>query len=313
MALNNIFLQDMIENINSFKMLDARCSTDVKEKEFLAVFFRETFLDAVIRGKHSLFFESGSCPAYVAKELGNSKRFIEAVSKSKIETSLNLYTNNILVFLEFWLNDHLPVFMLPRTIPREPYGASYGILDELIDDNRLPDFRRNSLDKYAKDAITSMINSPDTVPIEENTLLICSISGMQISDKHTIFLDSQIGDELKRQIDQCYGFHAGSYRHIVFKRYLYTTGLPVIMMITRSKIDLGITPNRCHFIFDKEYRWEEFCKKHPLAFCVGCKIEEYERIIKIFNEMSFDTNYKIYNEYAVVLATNSVFLEKFAF
>ena len=309
MALNNIFVLDMINNINSFEKLDRRCSIGVEEKQTLAKFFRETFLDTIISNKFSLFFESDSCPAFVAKDLGSAPKFKSTVLGPKEKGAINLYTNNILAFLELWMNDHLPVSMLPKSSPKEQYGASYGILDELIDAERSPDYARVGLDNYTKDAIEKLGQSPDAIPVNENMLLVCSISGVQISEKHTLPKENK-SRELQAIIDQCYGFHAGSYKNITFKRYLYSTNLPVIMAITSSEIDLKIIPERCHFIFDQEYQWESFCKNHPLAFCIGCTNEERHDVIDKFDKMDFQVRSKFYGNRTGILATNSVFRQK---
>ncbi|MCP3931171.1 MAG: DUF4062 domain-containing protein [Bacteroidetes bacterium] len=309
MALNNVFVLDMIKNINSYKKLDERCSIDVREKETLAKLFREKFLNPIINYKLSLFFESDSSPAFVAKEIGSAKKFAKAVLENSEENALNLYTNNILAFLELWMNSHLPVSMRPNSSPKEQYGASYGILDDLIDEERTPDYDREDIDEHAKNAIEKLANSPDALPDNENILLICSTSGVQISDSHELKPKPK-DDELQKLIDLCYGFHAGSYKNVIFKRYLYSTKSPIIITMTSSEIDIEIIPGRCHFIFDRRYVWEEFYKNHPLAFCVGCDTTKRKEVIELFEELGFKVQSKIYDDYTGVLATNSMFEEK---
>lgn len=309
MALNNKFVLDMIDNINSFEKLDERCSIAVSEKETLAKYFRELFLNLIIAKKYSLFFESDSCPAFVAKEIGSAKKFAAAVKATKEENALKLYTNNILAFLELWMNDHLPVSMLPNSSPKEQYGASYGILDHLIDEDRTPDYDRRDLDEYTKDAIKQLRNSPDAIPESDNILLICSTSGVQIGKEHKVRLKNGNPD-LQRLVDECYGFHAGSYKNIIFKRYLYSTGLPVVITMTAAEIDMEISPDRCHFIFDKRYTWQAFCKDHPLAFCIGCRSKENATVSAIFETMDFVVQSKIYGEHTGILAANGKFLDR---
>ncbi len=311
MALKNIFVSDMIGNINSFAKLDERCSIRVEEKQILAKLFRETFLNTIIDHKFSLFFESDSCPAFIAKELGSAPVFKAALARKDADTP-NLYTNNILAFMELWMNDHLPVSMLPKSSPKEQYGATYGVLDELIDADRSPDYGRAALDKHTKDAIERLRGSADAIPMKENMLLICSISGVQVSDKHNLALQNK-DDELQQLVDQCYGFHAGSYKNIVFKRYLYSTKFPVIMTLTSSEIDFEISQDRCHFIFDREYIWEDFYKTHPLAFCIGCRNDERQDVSTKFAKLGLDVKYKIYNDFTAVLATNEAFRQKVPF
>ncbi len=312
MALNNIFVLDMINSINGFEKLDQRCSIRVEEKKTLAKYIREIFLDTIIDERFSLYFESDSCPAFVAKELGSAPKFRNAVLGTKEESAVNLYTNNILAFLELWMNSHLPVSMLPKSSPKEQYGASYGILDELIDADRSPDYGRDKIDDYSKKAIEKLGQSPDSITTIDNMLLICSISGVQISEKHTLPKDIK-DKELQVLVDKCYGFHAGSYKNIIFKRYLYSTQFPVVMTITSSEIDLEIIPDTCHFIFDTEYQWDDFFKNHPLAFCIGCTNEERQDVIDKFKKMDFQLTSKVYNEHTAILATNLAFREKVPF
>lgn len=70
----NIFARDMVRNINGFEKLNARCGIDVAEKETLALCFHDRFLDKIVDDEFDLFFESGDCPAFVARALGRAPR-----------------------------------------------------------------------------------------------------------------------------------------------------------------------------------------------------------------------------------------------
>ncbi len=40
-----------------------------------------------------------------------------------------VYTNNVPVFLHYWLTDRIPIHVVPSNAPGEPYGACFGIMD----------------------------------------------------------------------------------------------------------------------------------------------------------------------------------------
>lgn len=313
MALKNRFTLDMVSKINGFTPLDERCSQHIKEKETLSKCFRELCLDKIIQHQFSLFFESGTSTAFLARELGRSKRFIKEIGKHKNESVANLYTNNILAYLELWLTDELPVTIVPKSVPGEKYGATYGVLDDLVDNDRCPDFTGNPLDEYAAEAINKLSESKDSLPKGEKILLLGSISGMQLSEKHKIHCEEDycIDEMIKEKVDQCLGFHVGSYKNKLFKRYLIETGYPLVMMLPSVKIDMPIDPARCHFLFDNSYKWDVFISKYPLAFCIGCEQSELLNLEKLFKTLEFKTKrYVDLRGNAAIWANNNVFAEQ---
>ncbi len=307
----NIFARDMVRNINGFGKLNARCSIDVPEKQTLAMCFRDRFLDKIVDDKIDLFFESGDCPAFVARELGRIKRFAKVVVGSKPGEGINLYTNNILAFLELLMNDHIPVTMRPKSSPQDVYGASYGILDELIDDERVPDYSGAELNRHALRAMEALAQSSDSlkVPDVAKMLLICSISGVQVRKDHLIESKAPLDTELNRRIERCYGFHVGSFKNLVFKRYLYSTKAPILMTATRSMLDMPIDPARCHFLFNDTYTWQSFYASHPLAFLVGCKDSQVGETQEILGQMDLSQQIFQHQGFAAVVAANKPFLE----
>jgi hypothetical protein len=307
----NIFARDMVRNINGFVKLNERCSMDVPEKQTLAICFRDRFLDKIIDDKIDLFFESGDCPAFVARELGQIKRFAKVVVGSRPGDGINLYTNNILAFLELLMNDRIPVTMRPKSSPQDVYGASYGILDELIDDERVPDYSGAELNQFAFDAIEELSRSGDALEVSDvsKILLICSISGIQISKNHIIDTKVPLDTELQKRIERCYGFHVGSFKNLVFKRYLYSTKAPILMTATRSMLDMMIDPSRCHFLFNDTFTWQSFYATHPLAFLVGCKDSQIRETQELLGQMDFAQEIFQHRGFAAVIAANEAFLE----
>ncbi len=312
MALSNVFVLDMVRKINGFQKLNERCGIDVREKETLARCFRDRFLHTVIERKIDLFFESGDCPAFVAKEIGHVDRFAKMVTGSGSREGSNLYTNNILAFLELLMNDRVPVTMLPKSSPQDVYGASYGILDELLEDQRVPDYSGRELNAHALKAMEELRDGPDALPISDDRemLLICSISGMQVSEGHVVDSKYHLTDELRAQIEGCYGFHVGSFKNTVFKRYLYSTEVPILLTATRAMIDMPIDPSRCHFLFNDTYKWEDCFRKHPLGLLVGCRDSQIEETQAILEQLALQQTSFQSDGYACVIAANSAFQDK---
>lgn len=268
-------------------------------------------LDSIIDNHIDLFFESGDCPAFVARGLGCMPNFQQSVANAKRGNGTNLFTNNILAFLQLLMNDQIPVTMLPKSSPQDVYGASYGILDDLIADDRTPDYSGKEIPEHALQAFNTLANSDDALTLAESQklLLVCSISGVQLSDKHQIDADYDLNPELVQQIDECRGFHVGSFRNLVFKRYLYSTGAPILMTTTRAMLDMPIDPLRCHFLFNKIYTWYEFFSKHPLAFLVGCKSSQIEETKQILNPLKYEQTSQSMGAFGAVLAANPNFLQ----
>jgi hypothetical protein len=185
-ALKNSFVLDTVRNLNRFKRLDKRCSQDVPQKQAAARGFREFFLTEIKKQNYDLFFESGSTPAYVARELGKSEAFRNEVGWGGDESAIALYTNNILAFLQLWLNDNLPIAMLPRSSPREPYGGSYGLLTKHLDYKKGPDFTGKPLPEHEKEVIDLFCTSADSLPTNRQILIVGAISGIQLSEEYRI-------------------------------------------------------------------------------------------------------------------------------
>lgn len=85
-ALKNSFVLDTVRNLNNFKLLDERCSQDVTLKEAAAEGFREFFQATVVEKSYDLFVESGSTPAFIARELCRSETFKRAIMREDFET-----------------------------------------------------------------------------------------------------------------------------------------------------------------------------------------------------------------------------------
>lgn len=289
-ASRNEFIVDIVEQLKSFEKLYKRCAEHPDEKRELARFFKQRYLDRIVRHKVTLFFESGSTIAYLAKELGVALR--DGVSiDSRGRPSIQISTNNALVYLQLWLRSRVPCTLFPWSPPGdETYGATYGGLEEIGDQD--PDYSLPPLDDVAQGEITKLLELPYTLQtLNKPALLLGAASGLQLSgDLKLVFdreLDPQTRENKRQQLEDCRGPHVGSYHNKVFKRFMYKTGIPIIIFLTGDKIDCKIEVGKCHFILDRELSWEQFCRDHAVAFCVGCTQSDERKHADAFRALGF--------------------------
>jgi hypothetical protein len=314
-ASQNEFIVDIVEQLKNFKKLYVRCSQESDKKRELARYFREQYLDGIINDKVNLFFESGSTVAYVAKELVEPfSRVIKIKEKGK--PNIGISTNNVLAYLLFWLTARVPCTTFPWSPPNEEtYGALYGGLEK-IEDNR-PLYDLSPLNEEAKKEIKRLLETPFSLSsMERPALLLGATSGLQLSKDPDLSFKDGLNEssqtELKSQLDNCLGPHVGSYRNKIFKRFMYETGIPIMIFITDDKIDSKIEVGKCHFVLDSEFTWEDFHTKHPVGFCVGCSQDNKDAYIALFEKL----NYKILKGYnfskiTAFIARNDKFIDEF--
>ncbi|MBI5946291.1 MAG: DUF4062 domain-containing protein [Chloroflexi bacterium] len=310
----NEFLRDTVSAIRSFDKLYKRTSTNIEPKvraaEFLAQRYHARMASEKTKG---IFFESGSSVAFIVKSLPDSL-WRNITFGREGEPNKQISTNNVLVYLMLWLNKGVPCTQFPWGLPEKTYGASFGPVGVL--DSRDPNYEGKPLNTRARDAIKNLGAARLALKRKNTSLIVAAASGLQLSDGHKI-----IGDEgystpasLKSAVEKCYGPHVGSYNNKVFKRYLYETRLPVMLAVDGSKIDSPIDVRKCHFIFDEELPWPEVIANYPLAFCMGCRTEELDRLEETFREKmpGFEviTTQKT-RAYSALIARNDAFKKEF--
>ena len=314
-ASENEFIVEIVKSITRFKKLNHRCTEHVDKKTELARFFVQNYGDQIVKHQISLFFESGSTVAFVASQLASFIR--------EANVHVDIRTNNVLAYLHHWLTAGVPCSLFPLSSPREPYGASYGIIEKLLDS--LPDYPPKPLSSTVKRTISDLTKSTGALSgFDKPALMLGAISGLQLGNDHKIVSDPEKGGRslpgshsLENEVRKCFGPHVGSYHNKLFKRYMYQTGLPLMLFITEEKIDMEIIVGRCHFILDQgrmddsELTWESFYKNYPVAFCVGCDGDSMKEKIVAFNNLGFDV--KIGPEFVVsaFIARNKHFIEIF--
>jgi len=310
----NEFLRDTLTAIRSFKKLYARTSTNVDAKvraaEFLAQRYHARMASSDTKG---IFFESGSSVAYIVKSLPQSLWKNIKFGKEG-EPNKHISTNNTLVYLMLWLNIGVPCTLFLWGLPEETYGASFGPVGVL--DPRAPAYDGMGLNTRARSAIKNLGDAGLALNRDNTSLIIATASGLQLSENHILEGDENfdIPDDLKIAVNKCFGPHVGSYNNKVFKRYLYETQLPIMLIFDSTKIDSVIDIRKCHFIFDKELPWHNVMENNPLAFCVGCQTEELDKLKTAIQKETGGFNVITTpksHPYSALIARNSAFMKEF--
>lgn len=301
----NQFLVDTVKEIGKFERLGPRVAAHADEKQAAATCFADRYQNSIIR-KVDLFFESGSSIAYVAKELGKNIGTDFAAGRPDVLLS----TNNVLAYMNLWLTCRIPCSLFPWGPPEDHYGAIFGCLDNLREP--IPQFPPEPLSPPMREAITTLTEgqySPAKWGLKgyrgRPALLIGALSGLQLSNQCST-------NPANADIRCCMGPHVGSFKNKLFKRFMYGTGLPLMIFMTADKIDNVIEAGRCHFVLDEEFTWDSFRQDIPVAFCVGCMSFEVRKCADRFREHQFDV---IENAnrgtYTAFIARNKRFIEEF--
>ena len=312
----NVFIVDIIKELEGFPILDQRCFENSKEKQELARYFTESYLNDFLSKQVSLFFESGSTVAFVAKEIS---KYLEGrvVIGEKGAPNIQISTNNVLAYLILWLVARIPCTQFPWTPPDEQtYGASYGgIKENLV--SRKPDYSGVGLNFKEENEIRKLLDASfSPLTWKRPTLLLGASSGLQISSKPKLKFPENICDEkrkeLELQLSKCLGPHVGSYHNKIFKRFMYATKLPIVIFLTADKIDSEIEVGKCHFILDSTFTWEQFCHEHPVAFCVGCPGSQLDKYVALFRDLGFDVKHgPPFTAITSFIARNKAFKQQF--
>jgi hypothetical protein len=142
------FIVDIVTELKGFEKLYQRCSEHRAEKLQVARYFVQEYLDHIRSAEVSLFFESGSTIAYIAREMAELLKD-KVVIKGDGTPNIQIGTNNVLAYLLFWLKARIPCTQFPWSPPVDlTYGAAYGGLDKNLFD-RCPDYSQPPLDAAA--------------------------------------------------------------------------------------------------------------------------------------------------------------------
>jgi hypothetical protein len=328
-SVRNVFIRELVEELRRFEQLYDRTQRHSEKPSAAAAFFVETYIDRLVRHKVSLFFESGSTMAFVARKMAQHLKG-NVDSNLKGSPSIKISTNDLISFLHLWLRARIPCTVFPWSTPAEPrFGAAYGGLEKIAE--LPPNYRQPPLDGIARAEIRRLhemdhsLTTMTSVGGERRAaLLLGTTSGLQIGRHHNLMfaqdgpnyggapLTTQQRELISAEVSRCFGPHVGSYHAKVFKRYMYDTKLPIMVFLNSDKIDCAIQVGVTHFILDKELTWEDFYTKHPLAFVVGCDTLERQKFIDMFRALDFEiVEEDCFNPVSSFIARNKAFDEAF--
>lgn len=309
------FISNVVEKIQSFDKLYERILEHQPEKVAAARLFCQEFLDQIVVNEISLFIESGSSNCYVAREIA-PRLASEVRIGDHGNPNIEVKTNNVLAYLQLWLTARVACTTFPWSPPSEDvYGAIYGQLGAI--ERRNPDyFDSEPLDNIALREIRRLAEMEFTLTHRPKTLMLGAIEGLQLSNQpRLLFPDGFDANSQKHHsaaIAECRGPHVASYHNKIFKRFMYSTKLPLVIMMTGEKVDRAIEVEASHFILDRDFSWDEFKTSYPLAFCVGCRQDDRDRVANAFRDEGFQVGRSVQDgAVTAFLAKNAAFAEGF--
>lgn len=280
-SAGNQFIQQLIRSITSFEKLYERTDKNADLKECASSFFASRFGGTIqSSATKGVFFESGSSIAFMARAVSDWLRPSVSLTVAGNPTK-RITTNNILAFMHLWLERGIPCSPFPWGPPEGTYGASYGPIEKLPD--RPPEYAGMAIDEDARKVLSRLRASPHALSRKNTSVIFAATSGLQLSRGHEI--ESDVGyrppPRVQKTVEHCFGPHVGSYKNKVFKRYLYETGVPVVLVIDSLKIDCRIDVRHCHFVFGRGFSWQKFIRNKPFALCVGCPSSDLDRLTRL--------------------------------
>lgn len=315
---SNEIVRDVVQRLGQFEYVDPRLSVSPEKKQALAQAFLQRHGDHIEQTYRTVFFESGCTVNYVAKYLSG------VLPKKGMSHNIKRYplvlTNNAFAYLYLWLCSGVMCHPEPDGPPDQKYGGMYG---PLTNRDRVPDYTLPELREYDPDALTLIENLQSDmfgrIDGSEHSILLAAASGLQISDDITAVeaRDPKLPytrEKILNQLQQCRGFHVGSYQNKLFKRCLYLSRTPAVVFLHDDKIDCPIQVGKCHFLFDRGETWESFIENHPVSIWVACKQSNYENVNeKLKSNLKLgDWSFKVYGDstiYPIVIAHNAAFID----
>jgi hypothetical protein len=243
----NKFLKRELERLREFSIVGKRVAYDGISKNKQAEVFWDTMIGRVRRnGFMNLFFESGSSLAYV------SEKFEELVLRNGGETEpWHIWTNNVLALFQLLLYTNVDVKRFPACAPnpQDSYGAIFprhwGML-------------KQDLPKKPRNLFQNEAAAVEEMRAEFNNF-----------GKQTLLLTTSSGWDLRDVSDDFSGPHVGSHPNMLFKRSLFTSGLPVVIFLTAEKLGDPFEIGCCYPVFGPDLPLREALEKYPIALCVG--------------------------------------------
>lgn len=271
---------EMIQKLDSFDKLRLRLDDEqIKAKRAAARLFANYWFRHALGSRRlaNVFIESGTALYFVMEAIAGMLRDSSDMGKPCV----NLTTNNFFAFM-LGMIEHFPCSLLPWGAPDDKYAAFYGDLERVIGPSE-PDYSLAELHDTDRDAINTMLDQllPKITGWQGPSLILGATSGLQMGTEMTLSPDlkpKQRADYYRDLLVNMRGPHTGGHKNKLFKRFLYETGLPQVIFAHASKIDCEIKVDACCFVYDNAEAWERALETQPLAFCIGRKQSEFERV-----------------------------------
>jgi hypothetical protein len=260
----NHFLMRIMERVISFKTTGSRIDTESRAKHSAAELFWDSMKNQLIRTQFkSIFLESGSSVAYVSESIEKDER---------VAQGWKIATNNALALLQLLLFTDGEVRRSPSVSPdpTDPYGAIF--TKRCLDAYEEPPVKPRGLYRAEKDAIDEIVGLLKSG--REKQVILASASGWDTTHRIAAF----------------HGPHVGSHANMLFKRAIFMTGQPVILFLSRHKVDPRFPEARfkcrldeenvranthyCYPVFGKELPLARALKDTPVALCIGYQSEK---------------------------------------
>ncbi len=262
------FLKVALDGLCKEERLSIRCDTEVHMKEELARFFWHYSFSEIVGSRYKrIFFESGSTLAFVAEALLDLIERNRGVAARQQEFAV--FTNNVLVLLQFMYRSITPYYLRPTGRPDDKYGATYGELDSADGknpgwDEPIPPRHVELVKKMSSYMKADPIHAwPESGHGDTQMLILAAASGVNCEDCHPL------------------GPHVGSYRNKLFKRALIMTGAPIIFFVHAKKFFEPYEASRCYAVCGSDFDWLKQCSEAPIAFCIGAEnVAEREKVLE---------------------------------
>ena len=262
----NPFLMRVLDRVVGFRTTGGRFEKERCAKKAAAEMFWDTMMNRIARAQYmGIFLESGSSLAYVSDALE---------SKLDRQEGWNISTNNALALFQLLLFTDGEIRRNPPVAPdpTDPYGAIFTLKCKRAYEE--PPMVPRSLYPKEIEAINEIIDL------------------LKTGGEKQIILATASGWDTAHHVPEFHGPHVGSHANMLFKRAIFMTGNPVVLFLSRHKVDpqfreagfkcrtdsKGIEANMsyCYPVFGEELPLEFALKNTPLALCIGYELEKNE-------------------------------------
>jgi len=260
---DNPFLMRVMDRVVRFRTTGGRLEKERNAKKAAAEMFWDTMMNEIARaGYMGIFLESGSSLAYVSEALE---------SRLERQQGWKIATNNALSLLQLMLFTDGEIRRNPSVAPdpEDPYGAIF--TSKCKQAYEEPQGKPRALYQKEKDAISEIISL--LKPGDDKQIILATASGWDTAHKVAAF----------------HGPHVGSHANMLFKRAIFMTGEPVVLFLSRHKVDPKfreaafksrtdsekpeVGMRYCYPVFGEELPLEKALVDTPLALCIGYEHE----------------------------------------